>query len=160
MRGGPLSGVQVGAAREESATTAANGDDDDVLVIGLRIERRVEESRRLLDRATKELRNLRSDYDALSASLLVVHHATRHPGGAGFAALSQREAQVVALAVAGQNNREIADNLYISGYTVKNHLKNAFRKLGVRSRWELPHLVAEERSSESHFLASTPSLTL
>jgi DNA-binding CsgD family transcriptional regulator len=48
--------------------------------------------------------------------------------------LSSREQEVVDLAVRGASTKEISRALYISEYTVKDHLKNIFGKVGVRSR--------------------------
>lgn len=48
--------------------------------------------------------------------------------------LSVREMQVLQLLAAGLANKEIADRLYISVGTVKNHLKNIYGKLEVDSR--------------------------
>jgi DNA-binding NarL/FixJ family response regulator len=44
----------------------------------------------------------------------------------------------VALAVEGRTNREISEALYVTPKTIEVHLTNAYRKLGVRSRRELP----------------------
>ena len=51
--------------------------------------------------------------------------------------LSPREQEVVDLAVRGASTRRIAETLYISEYTVKDHLSNIFGKVGVRGRREL-----------------------
>ncbi|HEX6710993.1 MAG TPA: helix-turn-helix transcriptional regulator [Rubrobacter sp.] len=48
--------------------------------------------------------------------------------------LSERERAVVDLVVQGASTREISQSLYISEYTVQDHLSNAFDKVGVRSR--------------------------
>jgi DNA-binding NarL/FixJ family response regulator len=51
--------------------------------------------------------------------------------------LSSRERQVVELVAQGFKNREIAQRMFISEQTVKNHLHNIFDKLGVSDRLEL-----------------------
>jgi DNA-binding NarL/FixJ family response regulator len=48
--------------------------------------------------------------------------------------LSRRERKVVSLVAQGYRNKEIAENLFISEQTVKNHLHNIFGKLGVSDR--------------------------
>ena len=50
------------------------------------------------------------------------------------AALSSRQQQVLALLVNGYSNKEIADDLGLRFYTVSTHIKNIYRKLGVRKR--------------------------
>ncbi len=51
--------------------------------------------------------------------------------------LSEREKDVAALVVQGRSNREVAEQLFLSEATVKDHLKNIFGKLAVRRRSEL-----------------------
>jgi two-component system response regulator DesR len=51
-------------------------------------------------------------------------------------ALSPRERQVLALLTTGATNREIADRLHLSPYTVKEHTSGLYRKLDVRNRAE------------------------
>lgn len=51
--------------------------------------------------------------------------------------LSHRERQVVDLVSQGFKNREIAQRMFISEQTVKNHLHNIFDKVGVSDRLEL-----------------------
>ena len=52
-------------------------------------------------------------------------------------ALSRREREITALVAQGFRNREIADKLFISEQTVKNHMHNIFEKVGVQDRLEL-----------------------
>lgn len=48
--------------------------------------------------------------------------------------ISEREAAVLNLVIQGETNTVIAEHLFISVNTVKNHLKNIFKKMGVSSR--------------------------
>jgi DNA-binding CsgD family transcriptional regulator len=53
--------------------------------------------------------------------------------------LTPRERAVLELAAAGLRDYEIAAELTVTIHTVKQHLKHAYRKLGVRSRVEAIH---------------------
>jgi DNA-binding NarL/FixJ family response regulator len=57
-------------------------------------------------------------------------------GSAGTVALSERESVVLEAVARGLSNREIGRELWISEQTVKFHLRNLYRKLGVSSRTE------------------------
>ena len=50
------------------------------------------------------------------------------------AALSERERQILQLVADGLSNREIAEQLFLSRYTVESHVKRIYRKLAVSSR--------------------------
>jgi two-component system response regulator DesR len=60
------------------------------------------------------------------------------PGGvpisAGEQPLTSRETEILRLAAAGLSNQQIADQLVISRYTVRNHIRNIFAKLKVKNR--------------------------
>ncbi len=51
-----------------------------------------------------------------------------------IAALTPREQEVLQLIASGSSNREIAQTLYISEKTVKNHITNLLMGLGLRDR--------------------------
>src|ERR1700736_1312304 len=51
--------------------------------------------------------------------------------------LSQREREIVQLVAQGFKKKEMAEKMFISEQTVKNHLHNIFDKLGVSDRLEL-----------------------
>jgi two-component system nitrate/nitrite response regulator NarL len=63
------------------------------------------------------------------------------PTGPG---LTGREREIVTLVAAGCANRDIAQQLKISEYTVKHHLTSIFDKLGVSSRLELAIMAKEQ----------------
>lgn len=50
--------------------------------------------------------------------------------------LTEREREVLELIARGSTNREIAEKLYLSPYTVKEHTSAMYRKLGARNRAE------------------------
>lgn len=54
--------------------------------------------------------------------------------------ISPREREIIELVLAGKTNREIGDALFISVRTVKNHLYSIFKKLNIKSRYQLIHL--------------------
>lgn len=51
-------------------------------------------------------------------------------------ALSNREWEVLQLIGAGASNREIADKLFLSPHTVKDHTRSLYRKMDARNRAE------------------------
>lgn len=56
-------------------------------------------------------------------------------------ALTVREREVTLLVYKGYSNPDIADQLFISRNTVRNHIHNIFYKLDVSSRLDLIHLI-------------------
>jgi DNA-binding NarL/FixJ family response regulator len=56
--------------------------------------------------------------------------------------LTESEFTVVSLVAQGATNREVAERLFLSPYTVNSHLRHVFTKLGIRSRVELTRLAA------------------
>ena len=65
------------------------------------------------------------------------------------AALSTREREIVGLIAQGFKNRDMAERLFISEQTVKNHLHNIFDKLGVSDRLELALYAIHHKLHES-----------
>jgi DNA-binding CsgD family transcriptional regulator len=57
--------------------------------------------------------------------------------------ISEREQDVVRLLLRGKSNREIEHELYISVYTVKNHIQNIFKKIGVKNRFQFLAIINE-----------------
>ncbi len=61
--------------------------------------------------------------------------------------LTWREYQVACLA--HYPNKQIAETLGLSQSTVHSHLKQIFRKLGIRSRFEIPFILPRAKEQES-----------
>lgn len=57
--------------------------------------------------------------------------------------LTGREAEVVFCVISGETNAAIASTLHVSAGTVKKHLDNIYRKLGVRGRGHLTAFVLD-----------------
>lgn len=51
--------------------------------------------------------------------------------------ITAREGEIVRLLIEGLTNEGIAARLFISNHTVKNHVHNVYRKLGIRNRVQL-----------------------
>lgn len=62
--------------------------------------------------------------------------------------LTRREQEIMALIMEGRSNKEIQDLICVSFSTVKNHVYNMYRKLEVKSRAQLMHLVMVERERQ------------
>jgi DNA-binding CsgD family transcriptional regulator/tetratricopeptide (TPR) repeat protein len=51
--------------------------------------------------------------------------------------VTAREDEIIRLLLEGKGNREITEALFISDHTVKNHIHNIYRKLGIKNRVQL-----------------------
>lgn len=56
--------------------------------------------------------------------------------------LSPRETEILGLILEGKSNRDMEESLFISYHTVKNHVYSIYRKMGVKSRFELLHMLS------------------
>lgn len=68
-------------------------------------------------------------------------HARRRRSGPG--GLTRREVEVLQLVSRGWTNRTVARTLWVTDETVKFHLSNIYRKLGVSNRAEASQWAAE-----------------
>jgi DNA-binding NarL/FixJ family response regulator len=57
--------------------------------------------------------------------------------------LSNREMEILKLVAKGYTNKEISNTIFISEYTVKNHLKNITKKLDIKNRVQLTRYAIE-----------------
>lgn len=70
----------------------------------------------------------------------VVHRFERRPAAAiADCPLTLREKEILALVAEGATNGQIARMLWVTEQTVKFHLSNTYRKLGVANRTEASH---------------------
>ena len=79
--------------------------------------------------------------EPLAAAIRTELHATgarpRSAALSGPASLTASERRVADLAAAGQTNKQIAQELFVTPKTVEVHLSNAYRKLDISGRREL-----------------------
>ena len=107
-----------------------------VLALGV-VERRLQRKRA----ARETLEEALSTFEGVGARLWA-QHARDELGRIGgrrvqTGELTPAERRVAELVGQGLSNREVASALFLSAKTVEFHLRNIFRKLGVRSRTEL-----------------------
>ena len=62
--------------------------------------------------------------------------------------LTKREVEILNMIGAGKSNKEIAEELSISYWTVKNHVNNLFIKLGIHTRAEAIHFAISMKLAE------------
>lgn len=92
----------------------------DILIEGIRA---VYKGEKYIQPSVAELVNESSSYDDYcNASLVKIN------------SLTKREYEVLILIAEGLNNKDIAERLYISEKTVKNHVSNIFKKLNLNDR--------------------------
>jgi DNA-binding CsgD family transcriptional regulator len=61
----------------------------------------------------------------------------------GVDSLTPSESRIAAMAADGSSNPQIAQTLFLTRRTVEMHLTNAYRKLGIGSREELPAALSD-----------------
>jgi DNA-binding NarL/FixJ family response regulator len=83
-------------------------------------------------------------YHPLTAPRPVVAEDPRHSD------LTTRELEILRLVAAGASNGQVAMELWVTEQTVKFHLSNTYRKLGVANRTEAAHY------AHTHGLLETP----
>jgi DNA-binding NarL/FixJ family response regulator len=93
-----------------------------------------------LIRIVRDVMEDRAFLDPKVASAVFEHVKGRSQGQDRDTPLTQRELEVLQLIAEGMNDRMTAESLHISEHTVRSHIKNLYRKLGVSSR---AHAVAK-----------------
>lgn len=98
------------------------------------LERSLHRLRLLVGDTERCLSDLHRDYECLA----VAARGFERPAGES---LTHQERRVAMLVMAGRTDAETAAMLQLSVHTVKSHVKNILRKLGLRSRWQLPDVL-------------------
>jgi DNA-binding CsgD family transcriptional regulator len=126
-------GVDVLHAAADALSTSANRLElaRTHLALGLRLRDQYEQI------AVEHLRRCHDIAVECGDQRLVRQAGTHLRGEVRRAELTRTERKVVALAVAGQSNQEIAHTLSVSIRAVEKHLTNSYRKLGILRRAEL-----------------------
>jgi DNA-binding CsgD family transcriptional regulator len=117
------------------------------LAYGARLRREGERTR-----AREHLRAALETFDGLGAQpwaeaargeLAATGETARRRDPSSLDALTPQELQVSLLLAEGRTTREAAAALFLSPKTIEYHLRNAYRKLGIRSRPELARALAQ-----------------
>lgn len=106
------------------------------------------EASRVLDRALKRADARAAWARATECAAELGDEEARRPRDAGR--LTRREREVVAFAVAGLSDKEIAARLTVSVRTVEGHLYRAYAKLGVTSREQLTATMGVRSGAEGN----------
>lgn len=76
-----------------------------------------------------------------ATSQQAMQRLTSHPGGE----LTEREREVLALVARGYTNKQIAETLYVSEKTARNHVSHILEKLGLARRSEAAAYAVEHK---------------
>jgi DNA-binding NarL/FixJ family response regulator len=87
--------------------------------------------------------------DRARAELRACGETRARPEPGPLEELTPHELQVALVVARGATNREAAAELFLSPKTIDFHLRNVYRKLGLRSRAELARLLALEGPQRS-----------
>lgn len=144
--------VVLALPRDECLTALAglgDGDDASAVVVVLE-ENQARNARAYLDAGAEGIVVAARVEETLAATIAAVHVGQRVLPAPGRTTarptLSVREKQTLALVVLGLSNTEIGAKLHLTVSTVKSHLRSAFRKLGVRTRYEATALILDPDS--------------
>lgn len=125
-------GVQAWAHKQEESEALAASGLRDTLTVGFRTGRD-EVAQVWLDRRTREFS--RQDVDLLSLIAPVLQRLVRASTTQRLpASLTLAERRVLQHVALGLSNEQIAARLFVAHSTVRKHLENAYRKLGVTNR--------------------------
>jgi len=141
--------LQHAAAELRDPWTRARAAED--LGVHLATAGRQDEAARALDEALREFTRLGAKRDGARTRRLLRELGVRHRHWAadkrpaeGWESLTDTEQATARLVAQGLTNQEAASQLFVSSHTVAFHLRQVFRKLGIRSRVELTRITLEQ----------------
>lgn len=82
----------------------------------------------------------------------IVEHAVNSPNSSVLmesVRMTKRERQVIELISEGHTNKEIAQKLHLSSYTIKSHVHNILEKLALSTRVQIAKFAHDSRKAES-----------
>ena len=82
----------------------------------------------------------------------IVEHAVNSPNSSVLmesVRMTKRERQVIELVSEGHSNKEIAQKLHLSSYTIKSHVHNILEKLALSTRVQIAKFAHDSRKAES-----------
>jgi DNA-binding CsgD family transcriptional regulator len=150
-------GRMLGARWLHGEWLKARGDPIGTITVGSRTERRPDEVelvflKEIAQRLSERLEGADRRVATLEALARQVARdsifVTEEAPASVRAALRPRELAILTLYTDGLSAQEIADLYVISTHTVRTHIKNAYRRLGVHSRAEAEQFVRSQRVLE------------
>jgi DNA-binding CsgD family transcriptional regulator len=150
-------GRMIGARWLHGEWLKAAGEPIGTIIVGSRTERRPTESDLvLLNEIAKRLSQKLEGADRQAATLEALARQVARDSifvaedapESVRKALRPRELAILTLYTDGLSAQEIADLFVISTHTVRTHIKNAYRRLGVHSRSEAEQFVRSQRVLE------------
>jgi DNA-binding NarL/FixJ family response regulator len=83
-------------------------------------------------------------FHAFVSSPTTASDSERHLAAGGATPLTRREEEVLRLAAEGLTNAQMAQRLWVTEETIKFHLSNTYRKIGVNNRTQASHWAVEQ----------------
>jgi DNA-binding NarL/FixJ family response regulator len=101
------------------------------------------------EQLTLALRKVHEGEEVLPRELLMrmVSEMVARERGPDLSSLGSRKVEILEMVAEGLSNAQIAKRLYLSESTVKQHLRSAYKALGVKNRNQAARLVRSSHSS-------------
>ena len=102
------------------------------------------------EQIARALHKAQSGHEVLPRELLrgLVDEMVDKERGADLSGLGARKVEILEMVAQGLSNAQIAKQLYVSESTIKQHLRLAYRALGVKNRNQATRLLVRSRKDE------------